>query len=259
MSSLFSRPSTISGHRVLLVLDGSPGHEAGLVPFLDIVTSVEGAPLDDNLNTLGLLLVKRIDMPTELVVYNLKTKQTRKTTITPNRRWGGPGCLGIVARFDSFDSKRPNLFHVTQVAKGGPADVAGVVEGSDCILGSDNFNLKTASDIRLLLAAGRKVPPPAQTPPTGGAEPVKKAEEAKGEENNPFGPSPSASPSASARASVVRPPARSLSVTRAFQPIRPTATITATPLQPPILFLLPGLPRQVVVVVLPLSLLWLLV
>jgi len=73
------------GHRVLLVLDNSPGDEAGLVPFLDVITHIEGVQVDDGEKNLVALLGKRVDLPTDMTVYNIKAKASRKTTIVSVR------------------------------------------------------------------------------------------------------------------------------------------------------------------------------
>lgn len=79
---LFSwKQVAISGHRVLVVLDKSPGATAGLVPFLDLVTHVEGQQVDDDKNSLVALLGCRVDLATELSVYNIKSGKRRKCSI----------------------------------------------------------------------------------------------------------------------------------------------------------------------------------
>lgn len=79
---LFSwKQVSVSGHRVLVVLDKSPGANAGLAPFLDLVTHVEGQQVDDEKNSLVALLGCRVDVATELTVYNIKSAKRRKCSI----------------------------------------------------------------------------------------------------------------------------------------------------------------------------------
>jgi predicted metalloprotease with PDZ domain len=80
-SSILRRNVAVSGHRVLYVNEAGPGASAGLVPYLDIITAVEGAPLNDSDNTLGMAISKWLNKKTELTVFNVKTGGTRKTSI----------------------------------------------------------------------------------------------------------------------------------------------------------------------------------
>ena len=88
----------VRGHRVLQVQDTGPAAKAGLTPYLDIITHVAGVQLDDADNTLAKLVVPWIDQDVDVTVYNVRTRQARVVMLNPNRGWGGPGVLGLVAR-----------------------------------------------------------------------------------------------------------------------------------------------------------------
>ena len=79
--SLLWRNVARSGHRVLLVMDDGPGAGAGLVPFLDIITHVEGVQLDDDTKSLSAVMSRRIDLATMIDVYNIKTRSSRRISM----------------------------------------------------------------------------------------------------------------------------------------------------------------------------------
>lgn len=47
-------------------------------------------------------------------------------TITPSRRWGGQGMLGVTIRFDTYFEADQCLVRVLDVAPGSPAQIAGL-------------------------------------------------------------------------------------------------------------------------------------
>jgi len=81
MLGLLRKNVAIEGHRVLFVNEKGPGGLAGLVPFLDIITHADGVQLNDSDRTLAAVVGKNVDKKTELTVYNLKTRSSRKTHI----------------------------------------------------------------------------------------------------------------------------------------------------------------------------------
>ena len=88
----------VRGHRVLQVQTTGPAAKAGLTPYLDIITHVAGVQLDDQANTLAKLVVPWIEQDVDVTVFNVRTRQARIVMLNPNRSWGGPGVLGLVAR-----------------------------------------------------------------------------------------------------------------------------------------------------------------
>lgn len=70
------------------------------------------------------------------MVYNIKSRQTRSVVITPTRNWGGQGMLGVTIRFDTYHNADEHLVRVLDVAPGSPAQVAGLLEGTDYLLGT---------------------------------------------------------------------------------------------------------------------------
>ena len=71
----------VSGHRVLFVNEKGPGGLAGLVPFLDVILSIDSVPLDDGENSLASVIGSMVETRALLIVYNMKTKTLRKTYI----------------------------------------------------------------------------------------------------------------------------------------------------------------------------------
>ena len=100
MASFFSHAAP-AGFHVLVVVEGSPAADAGLVPALDYVTAVNGAGLDASpAGSLSARLLPCAGVETELSVFSLKTLSVRKVLLTP-RPWAGPGMLGAVVRFEA--------------------------------------------------------------------------------------------------------------------------------------------------------------
>jgi len=81
MAFLLRKNVSVAGHRVLYVNEKGPGGLAGLVPFLDVVTAVDGEALDDTAKSLAAMMSQRVEKRVELTVYNLKTRALRKTFI----------------------------------------------------------------------------------------------------------------------------------------------------------------------------------
>jgi S1-C subfamily serine protease len=175
MASFFSHPAP-SGFHVLVVVDGSPAADAGLVPALDYVTAVNGSALDASpAGSLSAKLLPCAGVETELSVFSLKTLAVRKLLLTP-RPWAGPGTLGAVVRFEAASPRDKGArFAVTGVAAGGPAARAGLVAGDDFILGTETAALRTADDVRAVLRAGHAAAPPPQAPLPAAAPPPSKS------------------------------------------------------------------------------------
>ena len=81
VSSILRRADAVSGHRILYVSPDGPGDAAGLVPFFDLITAVEGEVLNETDASLAITISKHVGQLTELSVYNVKTRLTRATFI----------------------------------------------------------------------------------------------------------------------------------------------------------------------------------
>lgn len=53
---------------------------------------------NDSDRSLVAVIANHVDQETTMTIYNSKTGVPRKVVITPNRKWGGKGLLGLVAR-----------------------------------------------------------------------------------------------------------------------------------------------------------------
>jgi len=155
------------GYRVLGVQPNSPASDAGLVSFFDFLVGSNGRMLfggggddddddvDDNnedvaeeagdIDFVG-LLQDHIGKPVELLVFNIKSQETRLCYMTPSTNWGGSGLLGVTIRVDSYANAEENLLRVLFVEDNSPAQVAGLKPESDYLLGTQSASFST-SDI----------------------------------------------------------------------------------------------------------------
>jgi len=146
----FSNVPTL-GYRVLGVNPDSPASDAGLVSFFDFLVGANGLMLfggtaEPNENDaeekvvgdvdfVG-LLQDSLDKPVELLVFNIKSQETRLCYITPSTGWGGEGLLGVTIRVDSYANAEENLLRVLSVEDSSPAQNAGLKAESDYLLGT---------------------------------------------------------------------------------------------------------------------------
>lgn len=161
------------GHRVLEVTPGSPAAEAGLVPYLDVVVSVDGEMLDGEERSLAMLMREKENKEASIVVYNTKKRESRTATVRPRRGWGGQGLLGSVVRYDSFygslsasgpasrdgPAEFDRVLAVRSVRAGSEADRAGLRASEDLIVGGENMTFTHCAELVSFLAqfAGRDV------------------------------------------------------------------------------------------------------
>merc|ERR1712071_258328 len=149
------------GYRVLGVQPNSPASDAGLVSFFDFLVGANGRMLfnsvssnekDDNDDVgeeeeeeeegeLGdvdfvELLQNNVGRPIELLVFNIKSQETRLCYMTPSKSWGGAGLLGVTIRVDSYAHAEDNLLRVLEVEDNSPAQMAGLQTESDYLLGT---------------------------------------------------------------------------------------------------------------------------
>lgn len=131
------------GYRVLGVQPESPASRIGLVSFFDFIVAANGVPLSTLDNTFIELIKSSEDKPLPLRVYNCKSKSFRDLELIPSRNWPGEGMLGVTIRFDSYHNAQEELCHVTDVDPDSPAELAGLVAGSDYLLGTLEKVFKT--------------------------------------------------------------------------------------------------------------------
>ncbi|RNA36290.1 Golgi reassembly-stacking 2-like [Brachionus plicatilis] len=127
------------GYHVLKVQENSPGARASLEPFFDFIIAINGSRLDQDNDTLRMILNSNIDKPCKLLVFSSKTMNIREITLVPTKNWGGQGVLGVSIRFCSFERANENVWHVLEVQPNSPASLAGLRSNTDYIIGSDSL------------------------------------------------------------------------------------------------------------------------
>ena len=119
--------NTMVGHRVLGVQPNSPASTVGLVSFFDFVVAANNLSLSVLGSTAFVDMIRASeDKPLPCTVYNIKSESVRDVTITPSRRWGGHGMLGVTIRFDTYFEADQCLVRILDVAPGSPAHIAGL-------------------------------------------------------------------------------------------------------------------------------------
>eukprot|EP01094_Clydonella_sp_ATCC50884_P025487 TRINITY_DN6711_c0_g1_i1.p1 TRINITY_DN6711_c0_g1~~TRINITY_DN6711_c0_g1_i1.p1 ORF type:complete len:291 (+),score=89.25 TRINITY_DN6711_c0_g1_i1:128-874(+) len=148
-----------SGYQVLKVQDNSPGKEAGLEDFFDIIVSAAGVPLDQEDNRLVDILFANVEKNIPIVVYSSKTNTFRETYISPSMTWGGKGLIGVSIRYASLKDATEHVWHVLDVYPNSPAAAAGLCAHDDYIVGSLEVLFTSSEDFYSLVAAfdGRKL------------------------------------------------------------------------------------------------------
>jgi hypothetical protein len=87
-----------------------------------------------------------------MTVYSSKSQTVREVFITPSTLWGGQGLLGVSIRFCSFEGANENVWHILEVSPSSPAELAGLRQYSDYIIGADSV-LHESEDLFSLIEA----------------------------------------------------------------------------------------------------------
>jgi len=140
------------GYHVLRVQDGSPGQKAGLEAFFDFVVAIGNTRLNQDNDTLKHLLKANVEKEISMTVYSSKSQTVREVFITPSTLWGGQGLLGVSIRFCSFEGANENVWHILEVSPSSPAELAGMRQYSDYIIGADSV-LHESEDLFSLIEA----------------------------------------------------------------------------------------------------------
>lgn len=80
--------------------------------FFDFIVAVNGSRLDQDNDTLKMILGENVEKPVKLLVYSSKTMGVREVTLVPSKNWGGQGVLGVSIRFCSFEKANENVWHI---------------------------------------------------------------------------------------------------------------------------------------------------
>jgi hypothetical protein len=121
-----------------------------LEAFFDFIVAINGSRLDQDNETLKLILNSNIEKPVKLLVYSSKSQSLREVTLVPSKNWGGQGVLGVSIRFCSFEKANENVWHILDVQPSSPAALAGLRSNSDYIISSDSL-LTEAEDLFTLI------------------------------------------------------------------------------------------------------------
>mmetsp|Transcript_11567 Transcript_11567/g.16987 ORF Transcript_11567/g.16987 Transcript_11567/m.16987 type:complete len:351 (-) Transcript_11567:68-1120(-) len=152
------------GYRVLGVQPNSPASQAGLVSFFDFMVGANGKMLlgsgegledGDEYDDVDLpaLLKDSLGKKVELLVYNIKSEQTRLVNLTPSDSWGGAGLLGVTIRLDNYGGADERAIRVLTVERNSPAAIAGLVPEQDYLLGTVSDSLEDTQALADLLMA----------------------------------------------------------------------------------------------------------
>ena len=126
-----------NGYRVMGVQPSSPAAQVGLVSFLDFIVAANDVPLGTAEVEYFVNLIKEFeDKPLPLRVYNCKNHSVREVTLVPSKNWPGEGRLGVAIRYDSYTAAEEALCRVLAVEPNSPAELAGLIPGSDYLLGT---------------------------------------------------------------------------------------------------------------------------
>ena len=77
------------GFHVVTVVEGSPGHRAGLEAYFDFIVSINGIRLNTDTDKFKVVVHENLNKSVELVIYNSKTHLVRQISLTPQEKWGG--------------------------------------------------------------------------------------------------------------------------------------------------------------------------
>ena len=167
------------GYHVLRVQEGSPGQQAGLEAFFDFIVAIGNTRLNQDNDTLKNLLkvqnllISRLPTETEscgvlqaniekeisMTVYSSKSGAVRQLFITPSTLWGGQGLLGVSIRFCSFEGANENVWHILDVSPSSPAELAGLRQYSDYIIGEAGLGEESQDGADIVCSRSRQRPP----------------------------------------------------------------------------------------------------
>jgi len=93
-----------------------------------------------------------------MIVFNTKMQKSRKVTLTPNNTWGGIGLLGVTIRLDTYYAALSCILRILTVPTNSPGAIAGLVQGTDYLLGSDTTAFDSAVTLESVLTNAKPNP-----------------------------------------------------------------------------------------------------
>jgi hypothetical protein len=146
----------IEGFQVVRLLPYSPAHKAGLVPYFDIITSLDHVLLETEgkpaLQFFKSYIASHRDQPVCFTVFNLHIRAYRDVYCVPSDAWGGGGLLGCSIEWSRAESCPERCVHVVDVLEGSPAAYSGELKANrDYIIG-----MQTAQEPLISLIKNQK-------------------------------------------------------------------------------------------------------
>ncbi|KAF9550685.1 Golgi reassembly-stacking protein 2 [Mortierella hygrophila] len=137
------------GYHVLRVKDDSPAYRAGIRPFFDYITAVNGVRLNSETTYLQDQMLAHEDKPLMLDIYSTREQAGRRVEMIPTRKWGdgNGGLIGCSIRFCMFDAVNDVVWHILDVAQGSPAEKAGLCAHSDYVIGTPYGIMRGEGDL----------------------------------------------------------------------------------------------------------------
>lgn len=130
----------VEGFQVVRLLPYSPAHKAGLVPYFDIITSLDHVLLETEgkpaLQFFKSYVANHRDQPVCFTVFNLHIRAYRDVYCVPSDAWGGGGLLGCSIEWSRAETCPERCVHVVDVLDGSPAAHSGELKANrDYIIG----------------------------------------------------------------------------------------------------------------------------
>ncbi|KPA81070.1 putative Golgi reassembly stacking protein (GRASP-like) [Leptomonas pyrrhocoris] len=146
----------IEGFQVVRLLPYSPAHKAGLVPYFDLITSLDHVPLESEgkpaLQFFKSYIANHRDQPICFTVFNLHIRAYRDVYCVPSDAWGGGGLLGCSVEWSRAEGCLERCVHVVDVLEGSPAAYSGELQANrDYIIG-----MQTAQEPLISLIKSQK-------------------------------------------------------------------------------------------------------
>lgn len=118
--------TSIAGFQIVRLLPYSPAHRAGLVPYFDIITSIDGNSLCTDAANPFVEFKNYTSCHTNetvcFTVFNLRTRTSRDVHCIPSNNWGGNGLLGCSIEWTRADCCIQYPLHIVDVLEGSPAE-----------------------------------------------------------------------------------------------------------------------------------------
>lgn len=138
--------SSVEGYRVVHRQPGSPLEEAGLEPYFDFIVQANGIRLTND-STFSVIISKSVNCRVFLKVFNTRSKVLREAVVTPKEGWGGQGLLGGEIRYEEWSSDDEFGLRVVEVVAGSVAEQAGIVAGTDYIVGTEEVSVSSIEEL----------------------------------------------------------------------------------------------------------------